>query len=143
MVFRLILSTVIRHKRTLPWNNGIKTACSHDRGFKTDNLLGRRGFVEYVMHVGLTWPVSCKRKELLTPLEHLGPPQIFGGVVVVVFVLFVFVLCLVYPMLQKIPHHQNSSQISTLTSTYILRLVCGRSRNIFGKSEKRRQILYS
>ena len=51
--------------------------------------------------------MSYKKQELLTPREPLVSPYVFGGVRVArlcsfqgcVFALFVFVVCLVYPML--------------------------------------------
>jgi hypothetical protein len=49
-------------------------------------------------------------QELLTLHEHMGSPPVFGGVHVdhlfsfmcCVFIVFVFVLCLVYPMFSLI-----------------------------------------
>ena len=63
--------------------------------------------VKHVLVVRVTWWVSYKRQELLTLREHLCSPPVFSGVRVAhrfsflccVFVLFVFVLCLVYPLL--------------------------------------------
>ena len=63
--------------------------------------------VNYVLTIRVTWWVSNKRQELLIPREHLGSPSVFGGArvdhlffvfcVVLCFILFVFVPCLVYP----------------------------------------------
>jgi len=62
---------------------------------------------QHVSTLWLTWRVSCKRKELLTLREHLGSPPVFGGVRIAHLIcllcsvasLFVFVMCLVCPML--------------------------------------------
>jgi len=57
-----------------------------------------------LLHIWVTRRVSYKKKELITSREHLVWPPIFSGVRVsflfafLCFVLFVFVLCLVCPM---------------------------------------------
>jgi len=63
--------------------------------------------IKYLYTTWVTWRVSYKRQKLLALRKHLGSPSDFGGVCVAhrfsflcrVFVLSVFVLCLVYPML--------------------------------------------
>ena len=62
--------------------------------------------LEQVIHLPFTnLVVSYKKQELLTFREHQGSPPVFGGIHVAHLfnflsgVLFVFVLCLVYPML--------------------------------------------
>ena len=60
-------------------------------------------FIYIKITILVTWRVFYKKQELLTYREHLGSSPVFGGVVlvfgVVFFVLCIFVLCLVYPML--------------------------------------------
>lgn len=63
----------------------------------------------YIMIIRVTWRVSYKQQELLALRGHLGSSPVLGGVCVdhlfvflccvVLFVLFVFVLCLMCPTL--------------------------------------------
>ena len=63
--------------------------------------------VQHILTIWARWRVFYKRPELITRRERIGSPLVFGGVClarflvfcVVFFALFVFVLCLVYPML--------------------------------------------
>jgi len=71
--------------------------------------------MSYLCHIclfassGVKYVLTCKRRELLTLREQLCSPPVYGGSVLLIFlvscvalffcVLFVFVLCDGYPML--------------------------------------------
>jgi hypothetical protein len=63
--------------------------------------------VKYVLTIWVTWRVSYKKQELLTPQEHLGSPRFLVRSVSLIFLVscvvlccfgffFVFVVCIVY-----------------------------------------------
>lgn len=70
--------------------------------YKTQESLFVHSGVQLILTICVTCRVSYKRQELPIPRSHLSSPPFFGGfvlIIVLVFCVVFFVLCLVIPIL--------------------------------------------
>ena len=98
----LVLNSWSTPPLTLSNNQSINQSTCVFRRFKHRNHSIQRLYlcllahsnVQHVLTIWVTWWVSYKRQELLTPHESLGSPPVFDGVRIVH--IFSFLLCCVF-----------------------------------------------
>jgi hypothetical protein len=93
---RVVMSTMISAIKTMFGSSLPSLVCRRAHVLFMLFVLGMHSDVQHVLTIWVIWWVWYKRQELLTLCEHLDPPWVFGGSVLLIVLVFylVFLLCL-------------------------------------------------